>query len=183
MSKRNKPEILNTTGIAKSRLFTIEAVDLRFSNGNEARYERIVAPGHGAVMTIPLITPSQVLMIREYSVGSDRYELVFPKGVIDPGETALEAANRELMEEVGYGSRQLRELKTVSIAPGYLNFKTTFVLARDLYPKRLQGDEPEQMEVVTIDLDEVPALLAGDELTEARSIAGLLMLSSGGIPA
>lgn len=181
MSQRKKPEILNTSLIAESRLFTIQAVDLRFANGTEARYERIVAPGTGAVMVIPFISATEVLMIREYSVGSERYELVFPKGVIDAGETPLAAANRELMEETGYGAAQLSELKTVTIAPGYLTFKTTFVIARDLYPHKLEGDEPEQLEIVRVSLDDTASILASDELTEARSIAGLLLAGNRGM--
>lgn len=170
-----KPRITHTATITSSRLFSLEKVGLRFSNGAEREYERIIAPGSGAVMIIPLIDDSRIIMIREYSVGTDRFELVFPKGVIHQGESILAAANREIMEEIGMGARQLEHIRSMTIAPGYLSFTTHMVLARDLYAQWLQGDEPERLETLEWDLNELTALLQHPELTEARSIAALYM--------
>ena len=77
------PEILNTTPVATSRLFSIEQVDLRFSNGTEACFERLVGEGEGAVMVVPMHTDQELILIREYAVGVERYELSFVKGRID----------------------------------------------------------------------------------------------------
>ncbi len=51
-----------------------------------------------------------VLLVREYGVGLDHYELGLPKGRMDRDETAEQGANRELKEETGYGARQLKHL-------------------------------------------------------------------------
>ena len=104
---REKPEILKTETIAKTRIFRIEQVDLRFSNGSEVQYERVRGSSHGSVLIIPMLDDDTVLLIREYAVGVERYELTLPKGLIENAESPLEAANREIMEEVGYGSRSL----------------------------------------------------------------------------
>ena len=72
-----------------------------------ARYERLHSRGHGAVMVPPMLDADTVLLIREYAAGVHRYELGLPKGRIDAGETLLDAANRELKEEAGYGARKL----------------------------------------------------------------------------
>ncbi|HCK75667.1 MAG TPA: ADP compounds hydrolase NudE, partial [Gammaproteobacteria bacterium] len=74
------PEVLNTTRVATSRLFSIEQVDLRFSNGTETCFERLVGQGEGAVMVVPMQTDQELLLIREYAVGVERYELSFVKG-------------------------------------------------------------------------------------------------------
>ena len=87
----------------------------------------------------------------------------------------LEAANREIMEEVGYGANHLHHLTSFSLAPGYLGHYTHVVLARDLYPKKLEGDEPEEIEVVPWQLERLGELLVMDDFTEARSIAALFM--------
>ena len=47
-----------------------------------------------------------MLLVREYAAGVHRYELGLVKGRIDAGESPVEAANRELMEEAGYGARK-----------------------------------------------------------------------------
>jgi len=170
-----KPEILKTQTIAKTRLFHIEQLDLRFSNGTEVQFERMRGSANGAVLIVPMVDDNTVLLIREYAAGVDRYELSLPKGRIEDGEEILAAANREIMEEVGYGSRALEHLSSLTVAPGYLSSLTHVVLAQDLYPEQREGDEPESIDVIEWKLSELDKLLGHPECTEARSIAALFM--------
>ena len=98
-----KPKILSVETIARSRLFNVESVDLEFSNGVRRVYERMRPSEREAVMIVPILG-DDLLLIREYAVGIESYELGFPKGLIDPGEDVFQAANRELMEEAGFGA-------------------------------------------------------------------------------
>ena len=102
----------------------------------------------GAVMVVPLFDAHTLLLVREYAAGTHSYELGFPKGLIDPGEDAFEAGNRELMEEAGFGANSLTLLKQVSLAPGYFSSRMDILLARDLFPEQRVGDEPEPLEVI-----------------------------------
>jgi len=172
----NKPIILNKTTIAKSRLFRIESLDIQFSNGALRNYERLARgnPG-GAVLIVPMLDSETVLLIREYSAGVHRYEIGLPKGKTDAGESFLEAANRELKEEVGFGARKLHHLSSFSLAPSYLEHITEIVIAQDLYAEKLAGDEPEELEVIPWKINNINALLATGNCTEARSIAALFM--------
>lgn len=107
MSKSlQKPTILNVETVARSRLFTVESVDLEFSNGVRRVYERMRPTNREAVMIVPIVD-DHLILIREYAVGTESYELGFSKGLIDPGESVYEAANRELKEEVGFGANDL----------------------------------------------------------------------------
>ena len=170
-----KPRILHTETIARTRLFHIEQRDLRFSNGVEVRYERMVGAARGAVLIVPMLDADTVLLIREYAAGVHRYELGLPKGLVEADEEILEAANREMMEEVGYAAQRLQALRSLSLAPGYFDFTTHLVLAQDLYECRAVGDEPETIEVVPWRLDRLDELLARDDFSEARSVAALFM--------
>ncbi|MFZ5621987.1 MAG: ADP compounds hydrolase NudE [Pseudomonadota bacterium] len=172
----SKPKILNVKPLAESRLFRIEQVDLRFANGIETQYERLVAAGGGAVLIVPMRDAETVLLIREYAVGVERYELGLPKGRTEAGEDVLATANRELMEELGFAARRLTPLAGLTVAPGYFGHVTQVVLAEDLYPQRRAGDEPEPIEVVPWRLDALDALLAREDFSEARSIAALFMV-------
>lgn len=169
------PIITNSEIVAQSRLFRIEQLALEFSNGNQRVYERLKGSGRGAVLIVPMLNEDTMLLISEYSAGTHDYQLGFPKGLIDPGETAEEAANRELQEEIGYGAKRLIPLKVVSMAPGYFNAKMTILLAFDLYESRLEGDEPEPLEVSEWRLDEYEALLAREEFSESRSVSALFL--------
>ncbi|MEM6987351.1 MAG: ADP compounds hydrolase NudE [Pseudomonadota bacterium] len=172
---RVKPKITGVTEIARSRLFSLETVDLHFSNGSRAQYERARSQLIGGVLVVPVTDDGQVLLIREYQVGPDAYELVLPKGGIEAGEDALAAANRELQEEVGYAARSLELLKVMTLAPAMMSHRTHLVLATGLYPSRAQGDEHEPLEVVPWALDDWPALTARADFTEARSLAALVL--------
>lgn len=176
MVTKTKPKILNTEVIAETSLFQIEAVDLYFSNEVKRRYERVRGRRRGAVMIVPLLDEETVLLVREYAVGLEEYYLSLPKGLLEENEDVNTAANRELQEEVGYGARRIQPLKSLATAPGFIRGKMSIVLAEDLYPSRLEGDEPEALEVVPWKLSELSQLLARDDFCEARSVAALFIV-------
>lgn len=156
--------------------YRLQKLDLEFSNGERRRYERMVAKGHGAVMIAAIPEPGTILLIREYAAGMHRYELGLPKGRRDAGESVLEAANRELKEEVGLGARRLTPVRPISLAPTYMTHAIDLVLAEDLYPERLPGDEPEPLEVVPWRLDRLHELILREECSEGRSLAALFII-------
>jgi ADP-ribose diphosphatase len=153
-----------------------ETLDLEFSNGERRRYERLKSRGHGAVMIAAVPEPGTVLLIREYAAGTHRYELGLPKGRMNADEDVLEAANRELKEETGFGARRLTRLRGITLAPTYMTHEIHLVLAEDLYPERLPGDEPEELEVVPWKLDALHELVLREDCSEGRSLAGLLVV-------
>jgi len=162
--------------VASTRLFKVERLDLEFSNGVKAQYERLLGSPHGAVLIVPMLDTETVLLIREYAAGLHRYELGLPKGKIENGEGILAAANREIQEEVGYAAKQLDHIQSISLAPGYLSHTTHIILATELYEAREEGDEPEEIEVVPWSLNKLDELFLRDDFSEARSIAALYMV-------
>lgn len=174
--KAEGPEILRVRTAARSRLFHIEAVQLRFPNGNEREFERIAGSAvPGAVIVVPLLDAAHILLVREYAVGLERYELSLPMGCTQQGESALQAANRELMEETGYGARELTHLHTLSLAPGILGYRMDVVFATSLYPHRRPGDEPEPLEVVAWPVDHLDQIFDAAAISDARTLAALFI--------
>ena len=174
-NKKSLPQIHSRKVVAKSGLFKIEQIDLEFSNGETRIFERMAGSGRGAVLLVPFINDDEFLLVREYAAGTHTYELGFPKGLIDPGESAEEAANRELKEEVGFGAKVLHPLHSLNMAPAFFDAKMTIFIAEGLYPEVLLGDEPEPLEVVKWSIHDIDALLAKDDFVEARCIAALLL--------
>lgn len=169
------PTILATRRSDTSRFLRAEQVDLEFSNGERRTFERLTGSGLGAVVIVPMRDEHTVLLVREYAVGVDRYELGLPKGRLDRDETVEQGADRELKEEIGFGARDISILATLSVSPAYMTAMTHVVLARDLHAEKLEGDEPEPLEVVPWRLSELHRLLAHDEVTDSRSIAALFI--------
>lgn len=169
------PTIHATRASDTSRFLRFEQVDLEFSNGQKRTFERLRSSGLGAVIIVPMRDDETVLLVREYAVGVDRYELGLPKGRLDRDETAQQGADRELKEEVGFGARELHLLGNLTLSPNYMTAMTHVVLARDLYPERLAGDEPEELEVVPWKMSELHRLLEQPDVSEGRSIAALFM--------
>ena len=150
-----------------------ERIDLEFSNGATRTYSRLTSHGLGAVIVVPMLDDETVLLAREYACGMHHYELGLPKGRIEAGETPLEAANREMKEEIGYGAGDLQEINRFSLAPSYMTHLTHIVLARDLYEEKLEGDEPEDLEVVPWPMSNLKTLAEREDCTEGRTIAAL----------
>jgi ADP-ribose diphosphatase len=153
----------------------MEKVSLTFSNGAEREFFRVLPNTSQAVMIVAMPDPATVLITREYGCGFHRYELGLPRGRIDAGEDVLVAANRELQEEVGFAAHKLDYLRTLSLAPTYMAHEIHVVLARELYPSRLEGDEPEAIEVLPWKLAEIEALALLPEFSEGRALAALLL--------
>jgi ADP-ribose diphosphatase len=158
-----------------SRFLRAEEVDLEFSNGEKRTFERLKGSGRGAVIIVPMQDADTVLLVREYAVGVDRYELGRPRGRLDRGETIEQGAERELKEEAGFGARTLHAIGRLCVSPSYMSASAHIVLARDLYPEKLTGDEPEPLDVIPWKLAELHRLIERPDVSDGRAIAALFI--------
>lgn len=169
------PQITDLNVIAKTRIFEIQSVDLTFSNGEQRTYERLTPNRRSSVMVVP-IDGSDLILVREYAVGSERYELGFTKGIVDLGEDPAAAANRELQEEIGFGAKKITPLRSLYSSPSHMFGLMHVFVAEDLYPSQLEGDEPEPLEVVRMPLSDIDKLLADPDFAESRNLSALFLL-------
>lgn len=169
------PEILSVSTIAKTKIFEVQSVDLRFSNGEERTYERLTPQRRSSVMVVP-IHNNQLVFVKEYAVGPERYELTFPKGIVDAGEQPIESANRELQEEIGFAANKIEPLRSLYSGPSHMYGLMHVFVAQDLYPSSLEGDEPEPLEIVYYPLAKIDELLADPNFAEARNLSALYLL-------
>lgn len=172
---KSKPEILSISTIAKTRIFEVQSVDLRFSNGEQRTYERLTPQRRSSVMILPIYN-DQLVFVKEYAVGPERYELTFPKGIVDEGEEPIESANRELQEEIGFAARHIEPLRSLYSGPSHMYGLMHVFVAQDLYPSVLEGDEPEPLEIIYVPLAEIDQLLADPNFAESRNLAALYLL-------
>lgn len=155
---------------------TLRVDDVALPSGR--RSQRHVVERGPSVVVIAVTTDDHVLLVRQYryAVGERLVEL--PAGMIDPGESSLEAAARELWEETGHVATTLRELASVYLSPGFTTERSTFVLADGCAPAPFDPDPDEPLHVAHVPLAEVPALLepGASPIVQAQAMLGLLWL-------
>ena len=143
-------------------------------DGSEATREYIVHPG--AVMIVPLLDDGSLVMERQCRYPLQQVLLEFPAGKIDPGEDRLACARRELLEETGYRAREWARAAVMHNAPAYSNELIEVWFARGLTLGERHLDEGEFLDVVAVPESTLESLAARGELTDAKSLIGLLWL-------
>ena len=171
---RQKPELLAVRTAAKTAIFEVQSVDLRFANGCERTYERLAPARRPAVMVLP-VQDGALVMIREYAVGTERYELTCVKGLIDGGETPEQAALRELQEEIGYTAAALSPLRVLYSSPSHMYGPMHVFVAEGLLPSVRQGDEPEPLIPVRVPLSRLDELIDDAAFGDARTLSALML--------
>tara|TARA_B100000579_G_C22543304_1_gene716313 strand:- start:214 stop:726 length:513 start_codon:yes stop_codon:yes gene_type:complete len=165
------PKILNKKSIFKTRLFNIQEAEIKFDD-KILKYEIISGNGQGAVLIVPILG-DEIIFIKEYAAAVDDYMITFPKGKIDKDESMYEAANRELQEEIGYKANDVKFIKKIHLAPGYINHVTYIMFAQNLQSSSLPGDEPEALEQIRVNKTELKKFLETSEIIDSRVYAAL----------
>ena len=155
------------------RIIETRVDTLLMPDGKQITREVVQHPG--AVAIIPIDTEENVLLVRQYRYAAGQSLLELPAGVIEGGESPDDTAQRELQEEIGYASNNLRALGGVYSSPGFCTEFLYLYIARDLVPSRLPGDEDEDISVETIPMSRVDRLIRLGEIQDAKTVAGLLM--------
>ena len=164
--------------LATKQIYRGHAVNMRVdtvekADGRETTREVV---GHSdCVAVVALAEQDNVLLVRQFRYAVDRFLLEIPAGGIDPGEEPIDSVRRELQEEIGYFPRKIDKLGGFYAIPGYGTEYLHCFLATDLVPSRLLAEDTDDIELVRVSPDEIPRLIASDEICDGKSVAALLM--------
>ena len=147
---------------------------VRLPSGREAAREYIVHPG--AVVIIPLLDDGRLVVERQFRYPLQRSFIEFPAGKIDPGEDTLNCARRELAEETGYHAAEWARAGVLHNAIAYSTEGIEIWFARGLTAGERSLDDGEFLDVFALSADEMEAMAARGELTDAKTLIGLLWL-------
>jgi len=137
------------------------------------------------VMTVPdwvnvvaLTTDHQLVLVRQFRFGIDDFSLEIPGGVMEPGEEPLAAAQRELREETGYSGINARVLGCVHPNPAIMNNRCHLVLVEGVRRTHdLAWDHDEEIEVLSVPVDEVFAWARSGRISHALVLDALLLFA------
>jgi ADP-ribose pyrophosphatase len=154
------------------RVVTLRLKYLARPDGS-TRLREIVEHVPGAAV-VAVDADGQVLLVRQFrpAVGARLLEL--PAGLVDPGEQPIESARRELAEETGYAADHLEPLVRCYSSPGYTTELIHIFVATGLHPASAEADPEEEIELIRMPLEQAIDQVLKGELSDAKTVAGLL---------
>ncbi len=147
--------------------------------GRDERFHRLVLEHPGAVVVLAIDDEERALVLRQYRHAAGMRLVELPAGLLDPGEDPLEAARRELVEEVAHEAAEWTQLTTILNSPAITSERIAIFLARGLTPVPDRGgfeleEEEADMTVHRVPVDDlVEGVLAG-RLTNGPFVVALL---------
>jgi ADP-ribose pyrophosphatase len=158
------------------KFFQVHRDQVRLPDGTQAVRDYLKHPG--AVAIVALNAQDEVLLERQhrYPVGRDFVEI--PAGKLDPGESHLETAKRELLEETGYTAAHWTRLGLIHNAIGYSDEGIELWLATGLQTGAAQLDPGEFLEVFALPFKEAVAMATDGRISDVKTIIGLLWTAS-----
>lgn len=161
--------------LLRTRIFEVRASRFRHpARTDDSEFVVIDAPDW--VVAIALTARGEIVLVRQYRFGSGEISLELPGGVIDPGETPLTAAERELAEETGFVGRGARLLGSTRPNPAIQSNYNHIVLIEDVQVARPQAcDADEELEVLLWPAGDALAAARDGRITHALMVNALLM--------
>ena len=167
--------IVSSRLIYDGRIVKLEVYDVVLPNDNLTQREIVNHPG--AVAMVPLDDEHNILMVRQFRLAANRVMLEIPAGTLEPNESPITCAERELQEEIGYKPGLLEPLGGIFVAPGYTTEFIHMFLATDLSESSLEMDSDEFIEVERIALADALNLIENGEIVDAKTATGILKVA------
>ena len=128
-----------------------------------------------AIGILPIDDEGNTWLVKQSRYSLNQYTWEIPEGGCPHGEEPLDAAKRELEEEVGLKARHWEQLMTLHLSDSVTDEFCVIFVARDLFPGTQQLEASEDIEYKKLPLIDAIEMVKSGEITDAISIAGILM--------
>ncbi|MEE2756991.1 MAG: NUDIX hydrolase [Myxococcota bacterium] len=158
------------------KIFSVYRQDaIHRASGRRGQFTVVDSPDW--VNVIPITADEEVIFVRQYRHGTGEISLEIPGGLVDPGESFLDAGLRELTEETGYVSEHASLMSIIEPNPAFMNNRCGLIIAYPVSPTGQQElDTNEVIEVVRYPLNEVSKLIANGVIRHTLVISAFYML-------
>ena len=177
--KEKTLEELREVCVKENRIFegvilNLRSDEVRTPSGHIAKRE--VVEHKSAVGMIALTNRNTVLLVRQYRYAVNEIMLEVCAGLIEPGEDPVQAAEREMQEELGVKAKTLHRIGEFYASPGFCTEIFTLFLASDLEEASLPQDEDENVSVVEVALRDIPLMIREGKIRDSKTFAALSWL-------
>jgi len=166
-------ELIESQSIFKGTVFNVERDRLREENGCEIIRE--VVRHAGGAGCLPLFADGRVALVKQYRHPARRELLEIPAGKIEPNETPMECAAREVEQEIGFRVGRIEGLAEFYSTPGFCEERLYIYLATELEQAEQNLDHDEFVEIIYLPLDEAVAMAERGEIEDSKTIIALLL--------
>jgi ADP-ribose pyrophosphatase len=156
-------------------VFSVQSGVLDEPGGVRAR--RDIVRHSGSVAVLPVHDDGRVILVRQHRCAFAKNLIELPAGRIDKGETPLQAAKRELREEVGLGARRWERLLRTIPSPGFCDETVTLYRATGLFESKAEPDPDERIRIMTLSRSAALKLLRARSIDDAKTVIALLLES------
>ena len=167
-------DILSSKLVYKAQLFDVEEVKVKYQTGRMATHH--VVRRHPTVIVFPVTDKKEIYLIKQYRYMFEQTTIEAVAGFIDPGETPMQAAKRELKEETGITAGSVEEIVKLDMSASVFDAKAHLFLARDLEFGEAQPEDGEDIELIKMPLSEAIKKIVTGEIHISATVAGLLMI-------
>jgi ADP-ribose pyrophosphatase len=176
--KDKRLKVLRSKVVYQAPVFYVTSEQVKEPSGVKVRRDLIRHPGSVVIMALDETkAEARVLLIKQYryAAGDEIWE--FPAGRIDPGDTPLSGAKRELAEETGYKAREWKRALFFYSSPGFLDETMSVFLARDLVKGKAKPEEDEFITASLVPISKAVSMVMDGEIQDAKTIAGILWIA------
>lgn len=165
----------------KNKVFFGKAVDfcndeVILPNGNKATREYIDHPG--AVAIVPFINKTDIIFVKQYRYPINKITYEIPAGKLDKKESLLKCAKRELKEETGYITKNIKKLTSFWPSSAFSNEELVIFIAKDLVVGKKNPDEDEFVKNVIIPFNQALKMVKQGKIKDSKTVISLLYIAS-----
>ena len=173
-----KPRLISSKLAYKGRVFSVISDKVEEPGGNIN--VRDVIRHNGSVVILAVDESKnpddpEIVFERQYRHAAGQFLIELPAGRVEPEESTLAAAKRELIEETGYRAKRWALLTKYFASPGFLGEWMQIYLARDIREGAAAPEPDENIEVFRLRLSEALALIAANKIHDGKTLIGLMI--------
>jgi ADP-ribose pyrophosphatase len=169
-----KEETLKSEDIYQGNIIKVKNLTVSLPNGKEATRDIVMHPG--ASVIVPMNENGELYMVKQFRKPLDMTTLELPAGKLDSaGEDPKLCAERELMEETGLKAGKVEHLISIHTTPGFCDEVIHMYAATELIQGNSCTDEDEFLDVERIHVSKLVDMVLNHQITDAKSIIGILM--------